>query len=560
MMIWDLAVTKAAWRRNPPTPTRLIPRFFNHQSLTTYAEFHMKLCIFFAVTLIAETTVTPRCRGWGERRVSYETLRWRRRSAYPTYSLGMRYSCYADRRTGLILAIGLTALFASASAAQRTSQPKPPKSMAPSAVVVEHTLEAALGQPRVHAQLRGKKGPLTAKPQGDENLRELLGDDRTVERSFIAFLDTGASGHVISKSTAERFGIVAEENAVYHEVGLHGETAVGVSVPYELAIAGIDGAADGEPPADDFATLFENVAFQLTREKPTGLMAMMGELNVIGMPAIRTMVLAIDPSPMRGGGGNANADPLDALKELTAMANGPAVRIIQTKSRGRRERNQPDDREAMQDADIAIALEYEDFNQRKHPGNRGALPDLASNPMVPAVKCGMAHASIPDQSKPPTKDNAADDDDDDAKALTATGDWLLDTGAAASIISVKTAQSLGLYDDQRNPIAKPEFTLPLGGASGEVKPANGYIIDSIKIAAKGGKTIEFRQARVVVQDVGIKLVDGTERILDGVLGMNFLLPSGADFGKGMPAKTDDGAFEMIWIDGPRAALLLELKK
>jgi hypothetical protein len=450
----------------------------------------------------------------------------------------------------MVLTIACAAAAAPPRSAERQRQPKPSSSNA-AVIVIENTLEATLAQPRVRVQLSDKGGPLTGKPADDAGLRELLGDEQTVDRSFIAFLDTGASGHVISKSTAERFGVTSRENAIYHEVGLHGETQVGVSMPYQLGLAGVDGqTVDDDLPKEAFATSFENVAFQLALKKPVGLMAIMGEMNVIGMPAIRTMAVALDPAPMRNAdqGGKANGGPLEALERLSSLANGPTVRIISGKGQSKRERTAPDDRDAMKDADIVFAFEYEDFNQRKHPGNRGPLPDLASNPMVPAVTCEVGATST------------TPGDNEKASPRTAKGDWLFDTGAAASIISVKTAQALGLYDDAGIALAKPDFTLPLGGVSGEVKFANGYIIDRITIAAKNGKSIEFRQGRVVVQDVGIKLADGRERILDGVLGMNFFLPSGADFGQGVPAKTDNGAFDMIWIDGPRAALALKLRK
>lgn len=448
----------------------------------------------------------------------------------------------------LLLAAGLASLSLAVSIDAAQSKPAQQRGRAQPArqvkqpVIIENTLEAALGQPRVWAQLRSEDGPLTAKPSGDPALRELLGDDRTVERAFLAFLDTGASGHVISKATAERFGIAARENAVYHEVGLHGETQVGVSVPYDLAIAGTSGDTnDHEPPRDDFDMTFEKVAFQLTQSKPAGLMAMMGEINVIGMPAISRMVIEIDPAPMAAVFAKSNKqDPLDALDELATLGNGPAVNILNSKSKKQRQRN------SIKDADISIAYEERDFNQRTHPENRGPLPDLARNPIITAIECKTMERRFQGGSG-------------GGGVHTAVGDWLLDTGAAASIISVKTAQSLGLYDNNREPAVPADFTLPLGGVGGEVKPANGYIIDSITIKAAQGKSLEFKNARVVVQDVGVKLGE-REVILDGVLGMNLLLPSGADFSTGLPAKTNQGPFEKIWIDGPCSALALKLRR
>src|SRR5688572_4857550 len=116
-----------------------------------------------------------------------------------------------------ILGLLLTAIIAWPPVAEAQGTRSPPREkperarQQDSRLVIENTLEAALGQPRVRVELSTKDGPLSAKPAGDPALRELLGDDRTVERSFPAFLDTGASGHVISKSTADRFGIARHE-------------------------------------------------------------------------------------------------------------------------------------------------------------------------------------------------------------------------------------------------------------------------------------------------------------------------------------------------------------
>lgn len=421
---------------------------------------------------------------------------------------------------------------AAAPAAPRA--PEPPR--ATDLIVIDNTQQAALGQPKVLVRLSNKSGPLRGTPPAEANpllpgLDELgLGDGgaRGPVEWFIAYLDTGGSGYVISKAAATRLGIAAQPEAVYNEVGLHGAARVGVSPPLTIELAGSSGAADEELKGRGVILIQKNALLQLSLDSPTGLMALgAGELNVIGMPAISRLVVEIDPGPMRAVARQQpqrpNPDPLQQLEDLLSLGQGPRVVLHERSAKPR-------------DVDVTIALEYKDFNQRQHPDNRGPLPELASNPVIPAVECGHG-------------------------AATCTGEWLLDTGAAASIISTKIAQALGLYREDGTLARTADFTLPLGGiggSGGEVKAANGFIIDRVTINCRQGKRLEFRKAHVVVLDVGMKLPDGRELVLDGVLGMNLLLPSGSGFQTGLPRTTDEGAFERMWIDGARGTLALKL--
>jgi hypothetical protein len=392
---------------------------------------------------------------------------------------------------------------------QRT--PPPAKS---TVITIDGTLEAALGQPQVQVQVMDGSRILTAEP-------ELTALEDARSSSFTAFLDTGAGGLVLSKATARRFGIVRRDGAEFHEVGLHGETTVDVSAPLQLYLSQqtIDyGPIDGHRKLK-FLSVQKDAVFQISRDEPSALLAMMGDMNVIGMPAIRKLVVEIDPSPMRGN--------------QSLLGVSPAVRLLDAKSTPKK-------------FDIEIPLENIDYNQRKHPGNRGPLPTLAAKPTITGV----------------TTTN---------KSETFNGDWLLDTGAAASIISVKHAQKLGLFKDDGTPAIEPPFTLPLGGIGGEVKPTPGFVIDQVTIKAKAGKTLVFRKVHVVVKDVAATLDSGRHVVLDGILGMNLLLPSSAglgslDINKGLdPDQLDSsiklfpGGFDRIWIDGPRNVLALRLK-
>ncbi|MHC4129259.1 MAG: aspartyl protease family protein [Planctomycetota bacterium] len=383
-------------------------------------------------------------------------------------------------------------------------------------IVVAHTLEAALGQPLVHVQFRDGKRVLTARPT---DLQRLMGDDRGVVRSFTAHLDTGSSGLVISRATASRFGLEAVPDAAFHEVGLHGAVRMGISRPYAVALGDFSGVRSEEP--EEFLGVVKNAALQLNLEEAApGLALAGGGLDVVGMPAIRRLVIEIDPTAMSERLQGVNRPGKDLLERLEDLAALPVVRLHSPRKRPR-------------SVDVEIELEYVDYNRRRHPGNRGPLPELASNPMITGVVTEHGPRTF-------------------------TGDWLLDTGAAASIISTSHARALGLYDGAGNPVRAPDFTVMLGGIGGDIKRADGFVIERLRIQAARSRALEFHRVHVVVRDVGIELPGEDRFVLQGVLGMNLLLPSASGLSQGNITDVAKAPFKRIWIDGPRHTLSLDL--
>lgn len=409
------------------------------------------------------------------------------------------------------------------------------------AVVIIGTLQASMDYPRVNVQIRKGDKVVTGEGTGMsglKGLRDLADLDKLMngagggkpDESYQAFLDTGASAHVISKSTAERFKIEAAPNAVYHEVGLHGETAMGVSTPYALSIAGV--AKSGEP-APAYMAVSPGAVFQLSQAATNPLVEMVtGEVNIIGMPAIRQFLVEINP----GGPADNNAADLkmlegldlsdltnpDVLAKLEDLSSGPTVKLLDGKAKPGK-------------FDIEVPLTYTNFSRRKNPHDKGPLPDLADNPVVRNVR--TLH---------------------DGKSF--TGGWLLDTGAPASLISTKQAIKLGLFDKSGQPLKQPEFELPLGGIGGAVHPVPGYRIDTLIIPAANGRSLEYHDVYVLVNDVSTTLDDGSTVTLDGILGTNLWFPTVAGVETGMPTDAASSPFEMMWIDGPGARLLFRLHK
>jgi hypothetical protein len=399
------------------------------------------------------------------------------------------------------------------------------------AFVVSGTLEAAAGQPRIHTRLIYQGNVLTALSQLaglDLGLEDLLGGDG-IERSFMAYFDTGAGAYVLSQSTAGRFGLPIANNTVYHEVGLKGETPMSVSMPVSIAIADSSGMIDDQPTGA-FHVVERDGRAMINRSNPMAadadpqmaqLIGALMEINVVGMPAIEQFVVEIDPAPMEGGldALDPNTDALALLENLDNLGVGPAVRLHPP--------NHP-----RPGVDIVIDLNYVDFNRYRNPSDRGAKPTLARNPMIERIVTHRGNAQH-------------------------RGSWLLDTGAAVSIISVAQARQLGLVSAAGEPIVDRQFTLPITGISGGATQADGFVLDRLVVPVRGGNEIVYRNAHVIVHDISIVLDDGSAVTLDGVFGLNLLLPTISGMATGLPTGVAPGPYKNIWIDGPGATLELE---
>ncbi len=97
----------------------------------------------------------------------------------------------------------------------------------------------------------------------------------------------------------------------------------------------------------------------------------------------------------------------------------------------------------------------------------------------------------------------------------------------------------------------------MGGIRGSLKEDAGFIVDRLRVPADHERTLEFRNVRVLVRDIGIQLGPDRIVVLDGVFGMNLLLPSASGLADGVPDEVADSAFKRIWIDGHRRNLALQ---
>jgi hypothetical protein len=115
-------------------------------------------------------------------------------------------------------------------------------------------------------------------------------------------------------------------------------------------------------------------------------------------------------------------------------------------------------------------------------------------------------------------------DDATSSKVSVTSDWLFDTGAGSSFISVATAQQIGVIPDTYTDVADYVTngpadlrTTPVGGIGGEAQTVPILTVDEIRIPDKSGAF------DCVWQNVDVLVLDIVD--LDGVFGMNLLMPS-----------------------------------
>ena len=379
------------------------------------------------------------------------------------------------------------------------------------AVEIEGVQPAALDQPRVNLHLRRERNgkPLVAQKLGEQTI------------NVQAFLDTGASGIMLSTTTADALGVkrvtAGGENVVFHDVGVGGTDEFHVAEPLVIFIAPF--GRTGEPDGADEYPIVVGPARPQVGPLAGGLIQMItGGLDVVGMPVMKGKIVVIDPKPVDTFG--------DTLRSGVY-------------ERGGRE---------IPKTDRHIALRYESFAPytRVEPAN-ATPPTMAENPFIDGVVVTMGNRS-------------------------ATGSWLLDTGAAASMISSAQAAKVGIkYVDGTEGTDSPrlagvpdveQFTLTIGGVGGSKKAA-GFYLDTLVLTTRERDPIVYRKAPVFITDITVEHPQTKQkRTLDGIFGMNYLVASAhVTEAALMPdiGKLTAGAYDWIVFDEPAKTLGLKLK-
>ena len=350
---------------------------------------------------------------------------------------------------------------------------------------IEGTYEASLDLPRILFLLKHSpsESPLP------------IGED--FELNY-AYLDTGASGILLSLETADYMQFDIYASAQFVDTGIGGDEYFDVSEPLYIGTADFNA-----PDPYDLNIYYLNGPwhFQVSREYSEGGF-FMEPLDVLGIPVMagRTVVLR----PIR------DFDIFEEIPYFTADIKDP---------------NDPN----IPAVDFQVALRFEKYISPSNPQNIPPLPVLAYNPVI---------------------DNITIERDGNSS----TGNWLFDTGGSVSVISNDQAMTLGLVDEEGEPLVEPDFYVSIGGVGGEVN-LPGFTLDKLSVPTLSGFNLVFLNARVCVQNIGVWDEDtGDFTFLDGVFGSNFICASFTFDSETWDLEISSTPFDNIIIDTRNALL------
>jgi hypothetical protein len=501
------------------------------------------------------------------------------------------------------------------------------------ATILDGVQPAALDQPQINVivYLPNQSVPQIGVTQ--DPLGGLLGGDSTVYMFNVpAYLDTGASGILFSTSTASLLNLTTETvggvDVIYSDVGVAGTDDFHVSTPLNLKLAPFIPAQDMDQFADvnhtqpiitPYTTAVPSAAGTNLRVQvgippfATGggddidqLIDMLSgggsSLDVVGMPAIKGHVMVMDTAGVQGlgnlfdilSGGGDLFDLTDA--DLAALDSAGIKTYLYTRNTAPAFDANRVNNPGIPVPERRVKVSYASFGRFTEMHLNGSTvndptlpaPALEHNPFIGknpvAVLDGQPGGDAPGITVTRTTG---------VTELATTGNWLLDTGAAASILSEKLALSLHVkYDPAHLPgpppdpldptggtqpllvdsvtgVALPDqFTLVLGGVGGQQTLA-GFWLDSLLLPTMEATelnnpdlNITFTHVPVLVGDITVKdpnyPTDPTKWLtLDGIFGMNMLIESinmptdllSLDFGAPSPS-----FFQWITFDEPNGEL------
>lgn len=378
---------------------------------------------------------------------------------------------------------------------------------------------AALDQPRVFGILRNLSSP-------DPLVgTDLFGDPTiTVE----AFLDTGASGVILSTDTVESFGVqpyVAPPPpsppplVLFEDVGVGGTARFNVSEKLRISIASTPAADLTIPAAYDqpFGPLRTQI----------GPLPSVGPIDVFGMPTMAGKVIVMDPKPLNAF---VMDEPTGGLMQTYVYNPGTPYNP-----------SMADSNPGIPATNRTVVLTYASTDRftRLTPAN-AEPPAQHVNPFIGPNPLAKLDASVPAGTNPGVMLTLGDKQ--------TTGSFLLDTGAAASVISKEMAANLSvryrpgapgpvleLFDPAHpgaaGTVLPEQFVLTLSGIGGD-NTAAGFYLDALVLrtkegnAANPGDPAHLRYVRVPVLVADLSFLDsltGKTFTLDGLVAMNLLV-------------------------------------
>jgi len=369
----------------------------------------------------------------------------------------------------------------------------------------------AVDQPIINALLRpgAGGGPLTGlDPAGDPSF------------NVQGFFDTGASGVLLSKETADALGVTHAPGVTFEDIGIGGSSSFNVSVPLLVDLAPF------APLVDINNESAYNQRFGPLRAQINPNDAVVFPVDVFGMPAMQNRVVVMDPKPV---------NTFEAQMQTYVYNPGTPFNP-----------GAADSDPGIPQTNRSVALTFASFSRftRVTPTNAEG-PTQSANPFIGPNPLAKLDPSVPAGTVPGIKLKLGNKE--------ATGSFLLDTGAQASVISKDVAAQLGVRErprlspddipvlEQFDP-AHPElpgtalanqFVITLSGTGG-AQTAAGFFLDSMLLKTQQGdaandddpRHLRYMGAPVLVADITLQDPLTLQTLtLDGLFAMNFLVAS-----------------------------------
>jgi autotransporter-associated beta strand protein len=374
-----------------------------------------------------------------------------------------------------------------------------------------------------------------------------------------AYFDTGASGILLSYETADYLSVPKSYSGaqlvVYEDVGVGGSEQFNVSGSVYIALAGNPGA-DLDNPATYQTSYNQKLGPVRTQiaTAPVDPFSLLGPIDVVGVPAMAGKVVVMDPKPL---------DNIWSFDGIHTYVYNPGTPYHPATA---------DTDPGIPTTSHHIRLSYASFDSFTKVTPTGAAgPTLASNPFIGPNPVAKLYGGPPDNT--PGVTVAFD-------GLKATGSFLFDTGAAASMISTALAAELHiryvggsqvsgileLFDPTRPGWTAPipnQFTMEVGGVGGIISAA-GFYLDSMLLRTLEGNPLNdsdpnhivFHGVPVLVNDITVQDPVTLQTLtLDGIFGMNNLVASMTPDLSEMAS----GNFNWIVFDQPNGILGLDVK-
>ncbi len=467
-----------------------------------------------------------------------------------------------------------------------------------SAANVYDVMPAAMDQPQVNLVLwnDATNQPLT-----------YTMDDYGVSSSYYnitAYFDTGASGILLSKETLSAFKTNAANNAQlaastygvnnttvqYYDTGVLGTAAFNVSAPMTVKVAPTSPSTSSifdftEPALNLYTQSYGNMRLQMNPNssgsnpysdiyKELGVnLDSYGGIDVVGTPAMAGKVVVVNPKPLdallQGMAGGLSGDPWSLFNDPSAGSLRTYVYNPGTPFNG------SSASPGIPTTNRHVQLTYASFDKFTTTTPENATgPTLNHNPFIGANPISKIDSTVPAGDAPGITVSLGE--------KSATGSFLLDTGASASMISKNLAQSLNvrytpglepsatntnptleLYnpDTGQSTTLVNQFQLSISGIGGESEKVSGFYLNELILPTIEGDPISFVQAPVLVVDVTVTDSNGKPLTLDGIFGMNFLVASTeiVENSEWPFGNMSTGAFNWIVFDEPNGILGLDIK-